>query len=142
MFIAYVSKLVFMKSLLLFVVLFFHFPALVAFQGDIIDDLNGQFKAANSKDIATNFSGSVDLIIIDEEDVYSKAQGEQILRDFFIKHPPVKTSVFHKINNSPNYRFGVVILNTSKETFRVSITMKKVNNSFQITELRIETAKD
>jgi len=36
----------------------------------------------------------------------------------------------------------VVILNTSKETFRVSITMKKVNNSFQITELRIETAKD
>ncbi|MFD2288543.1 DUF4783 domain-containing protein [Pedobacter petrophilus] len=114
----------------------------VAIQADIIDDLSSYFKAGNAKDIAKNFASTIELIIIDEEDVYSKAQGEQILRDFFVKHPPVKTSVFHKINNSPNYRFGVIILNTSKETFRVSITMKKVNNTFQITELRIEPAKD
>jgi len=113
-----------------------------AIQADIIDDLSSYFKAGNTKEIARNFSSTIELIIIDEEDVYSKAQGEQILRDFFTKHPPVKTSVFHKINNSPNYRFGVVILNTSKETFRVSITMKKFNNSFLITELRIEPAKD
>ena len=113
-----------------------------AIQADIIDDLSSYFKAGNTKEIAKNFSSTIELIIIDEEDVYSKAQGEQILRDFFTKHPPVKTSVFHKINNSPNYRFGVVILNTSKETFRVSITMKKFNNSFLITELRIEPAKD
>ena len=83
-----------------------------------------------------------ELIIIDEEDVYSKAQGEQILRDFFIKHPPIKTSIFHKINTNPNYRFGVIMLSTAKETFRVSITMKKFNTSFSITELRIEPAKD
>ena len=113
-----------------------------AIQADIIDDLSSYFKAGNTKEIARNFSSTIELIIIDEEDVYSKAQGEQILRDFFTKHPPIKTSVFHKINNSPNYRFGVVILNTSKETFRVSITMKKFNNSFLITELRIEPAKD
>lgn len=112
-----------------------------AIQADIIDDLSSYFKAGNAKEIAKDFASTIELIIIDEEDVYSKAQGEQILRDFFIKHPPVKTSVFHKINNSPNYRFGVVILNTSKETFRVSITMKKFNNSFLITELRIEPAK-
>ena len=113
-----------------------------AYQADIIDDLSSYFKAGNAKEIAKNFASTIELIIVDEEDVYSKAQGEQILRDFFVKHPPVKTSVFHKINNSPNYRFGVVILNTSKETFRVSITMKKFNSSFLITELRIEPAKD
>ena len=113
-----------------------------AIQADIIDDLSSYFKAGNAKEIAKNFASTIELIIVDEEDVYSKAQGEQILRDFFVKHPPVKTSVFHKINNSPNYRFGVVILNTSKETFRVSITMKKFNSSFLITELRIEPAKD
>ncbi|GGE70865.1 DUF4783 domain-containing protein [Agrobacterium tumefaciens] len=113
-----------------------------AIQADIIDDLSSYFKAGNAKEIAKNFASTIELIIVDEEDVYSKAQGEQILRDFFVKHPPVKTSVFHKINNSPNYRFGVVILSTSKETFRVSITMKKFNSSFLITELRIEPAKD
>ncbi|WP_240615431.1 DUF4783 domain-containing protein [Pedobacter paludis] len=113
-----------------------------AIQADIIDDLSSYFKSSNSKEIAKNFASTIELIIIDEEDVYSKAQGEQILKDFFIKHPPVKTSIFHKINTNPNYRFGVILLSTSKETFRVSITMKKFNTNFLITELRIEPAKD
>ncbi|MCX2477054.1 DUF4783 domain-containing protein [Pedobacter sp. MC2016-05] len=113
-----------------------------AFQADIIDDLSSYFKSSNAKEIAKNFASTIELIIIDDEDVYSKAQGEQILRDFFIKHPPVKTSIFHKINTNPNYRFGVILLSTSKETFRVSVTMKKLNSNFLITELRIEPAKD
>ncbi|MCZ6914022.1 MAG: DUF4783 domain-containing protein [Rickettsia endosymbiont of Ixodes persulcatus] len=108
----------------------------------MIDDLSAYFKSSNSKEIAKYFSSTIELIIIDEEDVYSKAQGEQILRDFLIKHPPVKTSIFHKINTNPSYRFGVILLTTAKETFRVSVTMKKFNNSFLITELRIEPAKD
>ncbi|MCX2429141.1 MULTISPECIES: DUF4783 domain-containing protein [unclassified Pedobacter] len=130
------------RSLFLFIIGLSSLYSSNAIQADIIDDLSSYFKAGNAKEIAKSFASTIELIIIDEEDVYSKAQGEQILRDFFIKHPAVKTSVFHKINNSPNYRFGVVILNTSKETFRVSITMKKFNNSFLITELRIEPAKD
>jgi len=111
-------------------------------QADIIDDLSAQFRSGNSKEIAKNFAPTIELIIIDEEDVYSKAQGEQILKDFFSKHQSTKTSIFHRINNSQNYRFGVIVLNTSKETFRVSVTMKKFNNAFLITELRIEPAKD
>jgi len=112
------------------------------FQADIIDDLSSYFRSSNAKEIARNFASTIELIIVDEEDVYSKAQGEQILKDFFIKHPPVKTSIFHKINTNPNYRFGVILLSTSKETFRVSVTMKKFNNTYLITELRIEPAKD
>lgn len=114
----------------------------MGFQADIIDDLSSYFKAGNSKEIAKNFAPTIELIIIDEEDVYSKAQGEQILKDFFSKHAPVKTSIFHRINNSQNYRFGVILVSTSKETFRVSITMKKFNTAFLITELRIEPSKD
>jgi len=137
----YLSKAVFMKSLLLFVVLLFHFPASIAFQGDIIDDLNGQFKSANSKDIAANFSSSVDLIIIDEEDVYSKAQAEQILRSFFTKYIPVKSTVIHRLNTNPNFRYGALSLVTKNGSFRVSITLKKNGNAFFITELKIETEK-
>ena len=130
-----------MKSLLLFAVLLFHFPASIAFQGDIIDDLNGQFKSANSKDIAANFSSSVDLIIIDEEDVYSKAQAEQILRSFFTKYIPVKSTVIHRLNTNPNFRYGALSLVTKNGSFRVSITLKKNGNAFFITELKIETEK-
>jgi len=114
----------------------------MATQADIIDDLSSYFKSGNAKEIAKNFASTIELIIIDEEDVYSKAQGEQILKDFFNKHQPVKTSIFHKINNNQNYRFGVILVSTSKETFRVSVTMKKFNNAFLITELRIEQSKE
>ena len=135
------SKVVFMKSLLLFVVLFFHFPAYIAYQGDIIDDLNAQVKTANSKDIASNFSPTVDLIIIDEEDVYSKAQAEQILKSFFSKYIPVKSTVIHRLNTNPNFRYGALSLVTKNGSFRVSITLKKNGNVFFITELKIETEK-
>ncbi|MBO9675045.1 MAG: DUF4783 domain-containing protein [Sphingobacteriaceae bacterium] len=130
------------RSLFLFILSLSSLYHPTALQADIIDDLSSYFKAGNAKEIAKSFASTIELIIVDEEDVYSKAQGEQILRDFFIKHPPIKTSIFHKINTNPNYRFGVIILGTAKETFRVSVTMKKINTNFSITELRIEPAKD
>lgn len=130
------------RSLFLFIIAIAPICRSMSSQADIIDDLSSYFKAGNSKEIAKNFAPTIELIIIDEEDVYSKAQGEQILKDFFNKHTPVKTSIFHRINNSQNYRFGVILVSTSKETFRVSITMKKFNTSFLITELRVEPSKD
>lgn len=111
------------------------------FQGDIIDDLSEYFKAGNSKDIAKNFFSSVELIINDEEDVYSKAQAEQILRDFFSKHDPSKSTVIHHINTNPNFRFGILSLVTKSGKFRVSITLKKSGSSFLISELRLEQDK-
>jgi len=130
-----------MNPLLSLVILFVNVSSFLVSQGDIIDNLSAHFKSANSKEIAANFSPSIDLIIIDEEDVYSKAQAEQILRSFFSKYPPVKSSVIHRLNTNPNYRYGALSLVTKNGTFRVSITMKKSGNSFFITELRIETEK-
>lgn len=130
-----------MKPLLTLLFVFFHFNALPGFQADVVDDLCGQFKAANSKEIASLFSSNVELVIIDEEDVYSKAQAEQILRNFFNKYPPVKTTVIHRLNTNPNFRFGALSLVTKNGTFRVSITLKKAGSAFNITEIKIETEK-
>lgn len=126
------------------------FPALIlltqmfhsmAFQGDIVDTLSTLFKAANSKEISKNFSSSVELKVNDEEDVYSKAQAEQILREFFNKSAPLNSTVVHLINTNPNYRFGILSLATKNGKFRVAITLKKTANTFFITELRIEPDK-
>lgn len=130
-----------MKPLLSLIVLFVNMSSFVSFQGDIIDSLSAHFKTGNSKEIAASFSPSVDLIIIDEEDVYSKAQAEQILRSFFSKYPPIKSAVIHRLNTNPNYRYGALSLATKNGTFRVSVTMKKSGTAFFITELRIETEK-
>lgn len=130
-----------MKPLLSLLIFFMPFSSFGAMQSDIIDNLSVYFRGGNSKEIASNFSPSVDLIIIDDEDVYSKAQAEQILRSFFTKYPPIKSTVIHRLNTNPNYRYGALSLVTKSGTFRVSITMKKSGAAFFITELRIETEK-
>jgi len=113
----------------------------MVFQGDIVDNLSTLFKAANSKEISKNFSPSVELTINEEEDVYSKAQAEQILREFFNKSVPTNSAVVHLINTNPNYRFGILSLSTKTGKFRVAITLKKNANTFFITELSVEPDK-
>ncbi|WP_111635937.1 DUF4783 domain-containing protein [Pedobacter cryoconitis] len=125
-------------SAVIFLTQLFH-PGLI--QGDIVDAISTLFKSANSKEISKNFSPSVELTINEEEDVYTKAQAEQILRDFFTKNTPVNSTVVHLINTNPNYRFGILSLSTKSGKFRVAITLKKTANTFFITELRIEPDK-
>lgn len=110
-------------------------------QGDIVDNLPALFKAGNAKELAKSFSSSVELNVLNEDDVYSKAQAEQILRDFFNKHEPVNASVVHVIDTNPNYRFNILSLTTKSGKYRVSVTLRKTNNTFFITELRIEPDK-
>jgi hypothetical protein len=111
------------------------------FQGDMMPELAGYFKTGNSKELGLRFSSSIELNILDEEEVYSKVQAEQIIRDFFTKHPPVGSGVLHLIDTNPNYRFGILSLATKNGKYRVSVTLKKTNASFFITELRIEPDK-
>lgn len=131
------------KPLLALFLLFVHFPSNNALQADIVDQLAANFKLGNSKEIAKSFSTSIELIIIDQEDVYSKAQAEQILKDFFLKNPPVKVTILHQLNNTP-FRLAVFSMQTKQGKFRVTIsmTLKKPSNSFLITELRVEPDKD
>lgn len=119
-------------------VMFLPFQSQEAIQGDIADELATNFKQGNSKEIAKSFASSIELIIIDQEDVYNRAQAEQILKDFFLKNPPSKASIIHKLSNNPNYRLTILSLTAKTEKFRVTVTMKKSSNTFQITELRIE----
>ncbi|MFA6276344.1 MAG: DUF4783 domain-containing protein [Pedobacter sp.] len=132
-----------MKPVLALLLLLLHFPSNNTLQADIIDDLSVQFKLGNSKEIAKNFAASVELIIIDQEDVYSKAQAEQILKDFFVKNPPNKSSIIHRLSTNPNYRLGIFSVVAKTGKFRVTITLKKnPANVFLITELRIEPDKE
>lgn len=133
-----------MKPLLALLFLLWHIPSNNGLQADIIDDLSVQFRSGNAKEIAKHFASSVELIVIDQEDVYSKAQSEQILKDFFIKNSPLKSTIIHRISSNPNYRYGILSLNTKTGKFRVTITLKliKANNTFLINELRIEPDRE
>lgn len=131
-----------MKPILIYILLLLGISSNSWAQADPMDALYTHFKSANSKEIAKNFANSVELVLIDEEDVYSKAQAEQILRDFFIKNPPVSYNKVHSVGNTNvKYRFGVIILTTKNGKFRVSTLMNRIDNGYLISELKIESEK-
>ena len=71
-----------------------HYPSGV-FQSDYMADMSRLFKAGDSKEIAKNFNNSVALSVSYNEDVYSKVQAEQILREF-LEILVFKHEVYHK----------------------------------------------
>lgn len=109
---------------------------------DVVDDVAVYFKSANVKELAKYFSSTVELSILDKEEVYSSNQAELVLKDFFVKHPPIGVKVIHRVISNANYKFGVFILNTTKGSFRVSFELKNAANGFNITQIRIEVNKD
>lgn len=97
------------------------------------------FKAGNAREISNSFASNINLKILDKEEIYSKAQAELILKDFFSKNPPVKFSEIHTGNPRNGARYSICKLETSSKVFRTYIYLKKGEDQKDyIQELKIE----
>ncbi len=74
--------------------------------------------------------------------MYSKAQAEQILRKFFNDHPPVGMVIEHSGVSKSGDKYFIGILRTTTGYFRTTFFLKRVDESFQVKQLRIETSKN
>lgn len=99
------------------------------------DKITSSFSSGNTTELSKFFDNSIELIILNEENVYSKSQAEQILKNFFKKNPPINFVIIHEGGKEVS-RYAIGKLNSSTGTFRVTIYMSK--NSF-IHQLRIES---
>jgi hypothetical protein len=95
------------------------------------------FKAGNAAELAKFFHSNVELIILKDEDVYSRSQAEQIIRKFFIEHKPVTFKIIFE-GGKENSRYAIGSLATAEQSYRVYILMKKQEESPLIHQLRIE----
>ncbi len=116
-----------------------HFAA--AQQKDVVDTLSGYFKTAQTEKIADHLSSIVELNIIGEQNSYSSAQAEVILRDFFTKNKPLSVKVINRLSSDPNYKLAILSLQSAKDKFRISISLSNNAERFLVTEIRIEQDK-
>lgn len=85
------------------------------------------------------FDKTVEIAIIDEEDVYSKAQAIEVLKKFFASHSPSSFSQVHSgtsKGNEAEYCIGNLVAGGA--SYRVYIYVKSVNGQKLIQELRID----
>ena len=103
-------------------------------QGDNIDiAIRSGDTAVLSKYMNTN----VELVILDKDDVYSKAQAQQILQQFFSKNKPESFVILHK-GGKDTTQYFIGTLKTKDKKFRVYYLLKKKKGKQLIYQLRIE----
>lgn len=114
---------------------------LTSFTGtnDVIDDIASSIKESNTKELSKFFSSTVSMTLLNDDGVYSRVQAEIILREFFNRNVPATVTVAHRLDSNPNFRYVVLNLETTKDTFRVSYKLTNNDNTFSITEFRVES---
>ncbi len=104
------------------------------------NDIIVSFETGNSKLLSGFFNQNVELVVMDNDNVYSKSQAEQIVNNFFSSFAPVEEDAFTIIHNSGKQGAKSVIgkLKTNKGNFRVYFLLKQDGSKEYIHQLRIE----
>ncbi|MCD6066554.1 MAG: hypothetical protein K0S33_1380 [Bacteroidetes bacterium] len=129
-----------MKTIILFITFFT--TILGGSYMDVSTEVLDAIKQGNATAIAKNFNDKIDLKILDQEDVYSKAQAELVLKDFFAKHPVKSFVESHSSNAKSANQFVVGTLTSTNGKYRVSFLLKKFGERFLISQFRIENEND
>lgn len=101
------------------------------------DDIVQSLKTGNSRMLSEFFNQNIELVILDNDNVYSKAQAQQIVTNFFVKYQPESFNVLHQ-GGKEDASHVIGNLKTSGGTFRVYFLLKTSGGKAIIHQLRIE----
>jgi tetrahydromethanopterin S-methyltransferase subunit B len=103
----------------------------------IPDEVVLSLQSGNAKALAGFFNQNIELVILDNDNIYSKAQAEQIVNNFFNRNQPERFTVRHQRGKEgAHYVIGELV--TKQETFRVYFLIMKTGGKDIIHQLRIE----
>lgn len=112
-----------------------------SYEQEIPRDISIAFKVGHAEELARYFNNTIELVILDKEDVYSKVQAQQILDEFFTEHFPKSFEIIHQ-GGKEESKFAIGKLVTFNGTYRVYFLLKLKNDQPFIHQLRIETENE
>jgi hypothetical protein len=127
------------NKIVLFSLMLFLFTGTIANQEiiQIPNEILVSLKSGNAKTLASYFNQNIELFILDDDNVYSKAQAEQIVTGFFNRYQPEKFTIIHQGGKEEaQYVIGKLI--TKQGNFRVYFLLKKTAGKDIIHQLRID----
>ena len=103
----------------------------------IPDEIILSFKTGNSKTIAEYFNQNIELVVLEDDNVYSKAQAQQIVAKFFGNNKPESFTVIHQ-GGKEDAKYVIGNLKTNNGVFRIYFLLKTSEKKNYIHQLRIE----
>ncbi len=105
------------------------------------DEVQLAFEKGNASKVMEFGKSKVLISIEDDEGVYSRSQGTQVLKKFFKQYPPSTFSYDFKGKEDGASSFGIGNYQSVKHRFRVSIKFEKKGSSHVIESLEISRIK-
>ncbi len=102
------------------------------------DGITKAIGQGSSTQVAKYFASTVDLMMLETEDVYSSKQAEVILTNFFSENKPTSFELKHEGKSKVDDYYYIGVLTSGSKTYRITFFLKKGGESFQIKQLRIE----
>jgi len=108
-------------------------------QEEIPDKIIVSLSKGDAKTLSGFFYNNVELVILEKDNVYSKAQAQQIVTKFFSDYKPEGFEIVHKgEGGSSGSRYVIGTLLTKKGKFRVYFFLKADKEKLFIHQLHIE----
>lgn len=105
---------------------------------DSIDEVISALRSGNAAELAKHFDDSIELILPDKSDSYSKAQAQLIVKDFFSNNGVKGFELKHKGDSPPGGHFCIGTLQTNAGNFRTNVFMKMKNGKEVVKEIRFQ----
>jgi hypothetical protein len=106
-------------------------------RSEIPDAVVNAIATGNAAVLATYFNSSLELTILDKEDIYTRQQAELIMKDFFARNIPSSFTILHK-GGKEGSQYAIGNLVTPGNIYRVTILVKVKENKSLIHQLRFE----
>lgn len=105
-----------------------------------LEEVTNSVRSANVPAIAKYFDKFVTITINSNQSVYSKTQGEMVLKDFFAKNPIKELVVMQQGatsgGNDSKYVIGNLVTNNG--SYRLYVVLKHKENIYILQEMRFE----
>ena len=125
------------KKILTILLLIGSFLTIQPLYAQVPDEIFSCLKSGNAKTLSAYFNQNVELVVPENDNVYSKAQAQLIVNDFFNSYAPHAFSVIHQ-GGKEGAQYVIGNLATKKGSFRVYFLLKKSDGKDYIHQLRIE----
>lgn len=104
-----------------------------------LEQITQAISSGNATALGAYFDKSVEIAVLDEEDVYSKTEAIKIVQGFFNKNKPQSFSQVHQGASKGNdSQYCIGNMGTNGGTYRVYVYMKTNGGNYLIQELRFD----
>jgi len=104
----------------------------------VFDEIAKAVKAGQCAELSVYFASSIECDILGKEDIYSKPQAIQVMKNFFSKYKAKNFVTLHKSGKGQAKYIIGTYQTTAGETFRMTFFVRQENDRFLIQQIRIE----